>query len=188
LGATIRYEISGTEHTEDFHNTGRPVIYAFWHRWILPLTILHRGRGNVVLVSEHGDGEYIARVLHRLGFDTSRGSSTRGGVQGMRGLVRALKSGLDAGITPDGPRGPACQFKPGALVAAQLSGSPVIPMDVAVDRVWRLNSWDEFAIPKPFSRVRVRYGPPHLIPRDAGEAEIAAAARSIELFLNGSER
>ncbi|MEX2295122.1 MAG: lysophospholipid acyltransferase family protein [Gemmatimonadota bacterium] len=185
IGASMRYEISGKERVEAFHQVGRPVIYAHWHTWILPLTILHRREGIVVLVSEHGDGEYIARVIHRMGFATSRGSSTRGGVAGVRGLVRALKDGKDAGITPDGPKGPAGVFKPGGLVVAQLSGAPIIPIHVSLDRAWRLDSWDRFAIPKPFARVRIRYGQPQVVPRDASEPDLAAQARAIEVFLNG---
>jgi len=185
LGSTLRYDISGKEHPEAFHQVGRPVVYAFWHAWILPLAILHRNEGAVVLVSEHGDGEYIARIIHRMGFGTSRGSSTRGGAQGVRGLVRALREGKDIALTPDGPRGPAGEFKPGGLVVAQLSAAPVIPVRVSADRSWRLGSWDRFAVPKPFARVRVRYGAPRLVPRDATASELTSHAREIEEFLKG---
>jgi lysophospholipid acyltransferase (LPLAT)-like uncharacterized protein len=183
LGRSYRFKIEGREHYESFRRVGDPVIFAFWHRWILPLTFLHRDEGVVVLVSEHGDGEYVTRIIHRMGFGTSRGSSTRGGVKGTRGLVRALRGGTDVAITPDGPRGPATSFKPGALVASQLSGSPIIPIRLSADRSWRLRSWDGFTIPKPFARISVRYGEPRRIPREAGEAELARIAGEIEAFL-----
>jgi len=186
LGATIRYEVEGAESYLECRREGVPVIFAFWHAWILPMAYLQRDQDIMVLVSEHGDGEYITRVIHRMGFTTARGSSTRGGVQGARRLIKALRQGMDAGITPDGPRGPAGVFKPGALVAAQLSGARIVPIAVHTDGAWRLDSWDRFAIPKPFATVRVRYGPPQPVPRKAGEEELKALARTLEVFIEGS--
>jgi lysophospholipid acyltransferase (LPLAT)-like uncharacterized protein len=150
LGRTLRLEIRGDESLRRFRREGRPVIFAFWHSGILPLAYLHRNQGTVVLVSRHADGEYIVRVLLRMGFGTSRGSSTRGGAEGLRGLIRQVRDGRDVAITPDGPKGPARVFKPGALVLARLTGAPVIPIGIRAHRAWRLKSWDGFLIPKPF--------------------------------------
>jgi lysophospholipid acyltransferase (LPLAT)-like uncharacterized protein len=184
LGATLRLQVRGAEAFQQFRRQGRPVIFTFWHSWILPLAYLHRNQGAVVLVSRHADGEYIARVVEGLGFRTARGSSTRGGVQGLRELVRHLREGRDAAITPDGPRGPARRFKAGALVLARLTGAPVIPVGVRPGRCWRVNSWDRFVVPEPFARVQVEYGEPHFIPRDAGEEALNAHARELEEILN----
>ncbi|MSR23125.1 MAG: DUF374 domain-containing protein [Gemmatimonadetes bacterium] len=184
LGHSLRYEIEGAEHFEECRRRRQPFIFAHWHAWILPLAFLHRKEGIVVLVSDHKDGEYIARVIERMGFRTARGSSTRGGVKGLKALVRAGREGFDMGITPDGPRGPAREFKQGGLLAAQLSGAPIIPIAMESDSVWRLDSWDRFAIPKPFARIRVRYGAPHFVPRGASEVELAGHARAIEADLN----
>lgn len=187
LGRTLRFRLEGTEHLAVCRSERRPVILAFWHAWILPLAYLHRGEGIVVLTSEHGDGEYITRVIERMGFSTARGSSTRGGTRGLRELVRAAREGRDLGITPDGPRGPARRFKQGGLVAAKLTGARVVPMAVSAEGVHRLGSWDGFVIPRPFARIRVRYGAPHSIPRDAGEAELDRHASQLEHFLNQFE-
>jgi lysophospholipid acyltransferase (LPLAT)-like uncharacterized protein len=78
-------------------------------------------------------------------------------------MVRALDAGKEIAITPDGPRGPARKFAPGALVAAQRSGRPILPVGVSVDRAWRLRSWDRFMIPKPFARVTIAYGEPEKV-------------------------
>lgn len=172
LGATLRFELHGEEHIRGLRDSGTPFIFAFWHAQLLPLAHHHRHEGIVVLVSQHQDGEYIARVIERRGFGTVRGSSTRGGVQGLKGLVRAARAGHDLGITPDGPRGPACEVKPGTLIAARLSGLPILPMAAAASAGWRLNSWDRFLIPRPFARIRIHYGPPIRVPRAAGEAEL----------------
>jgi lysophospholipid acyltransferase (LPLAT)-like uncharacterized protein len=156
------------------------VIFAFWHGQLLPLVHHHRNEGIVVLVSEHADGEYITRVIRQHGFGAARGSSTRGGAKGLKGILRAAREGRDLGFTPDGPKGPRHVFKWGALVAAQLSGNPIIPMAVGADRAWYLNSWDRFMIPKPFSRMRIRYGPPRWVPRDASEEMLQAIAKELE--------
>jgi lysophospholipid acyltransferase (LPLAT)-like uncharacterized protein len=141
----------------------QPVIFACWHGELLPLLWFHRGQGISVLVSEHSDGEIIARIAQRIGFDPVRGSTSRGGGRALLSMVRVLGAGGDVAITPDGPRGPAHSYAPGALIAAQRAGVPILPAAVHVDRAWRLRSWDRFLIPRPFARVTIAYGPPTLV-------------------------
>jgi lysophospholipid acyltransferase (LPLAT)-like uncharacterized protein len=184
LFASTRFEREGQEHFLRFRRERRPVIFVFWHGQLLPLLYQHRREGAVVLVSEHADGEYVARVMHRLGYETARGSTTRGSTKGLRSLIRAAQEGHDLGLTPDGPRGPARTFQPGALLAAAVTGLPIIPVAAGATRAWRLGSWDRFLIPKPFARIRVRYGPPHWIERAAGDAELEQHARALEHTLN----
>jgi hypothetical protein len=172
LFATIRMEVNDAEHHLSLGRAGKPVIFVFWHSQMLPLVHLHRHRGDVVLVSEHADGEYITRVLHRNGFGTVRGSSTRGATRGLRGLIREARAGRNLALTPDGPRGPVREFKAGALAVAQTTGLPLIPIGVDASSAWRLASWDAFLVPKPFSKVRVAYGPPRWIPRDTDRASL----------------
>ena len=179
LFSTTRVERRGTEHFERFRRQGTPIIFVFWHGQLLPLVHVHRNEGIVVLVSEHADGEYIARVIERNGFGAVRGSSTRGGVKGLRALVRAARSGHDLALTPDGPRGPTGDFKAGALLVAQLTGLPVVPLAVAASRGWRFKSWDGFLVPQPFSTVRVEYLPPRHVPRNASRSELATLAGRI---------
>ena len=184
LFLTTRVEREGQEHFLRFRRDRRPVIFVFWHGQLLPLLYHHRREGAVVLVSEHADGEYVTRVMHRLGFGTARGSSTRGATKGLRSLIRAAQEGHDLGLTPDGPRGPARSFQPGALLAAAITGLPIIPVAAGATPAWRLASWDRFLIPKPFSRVRLKYGPPHWIERSAGDAALEQHARTLEHVLN----
>jgi lysophospholipid acyltransferase (LPLAT)-like uncharacterized protein len=154
----------------------------------------HRNEGIVVLVSEHSDGEYIARVIHQHGFGTTRGSSTRGAVKGLKGILRAAREGKDLAFTPDGPKGPRHVFKAGAVVAAQLTGLPIVPIGLGADRAWYLKSWDRFMIPKPFSRLTIHYGSPRWVPRDASEsvirettADLENELRKLTLHLNPAE-
>jgi lysophospholipid acyltransferase (LPLAT)-like uncharacterized protein len=184
LGRTLRFEVEGQEHYRAFRRRGEPVLFAFWHSRILPLAHLHRDDGAAVLVSEHRDGEYIARVLERSGFVTARGSSTRGGARGLRNLLRAARAGRDVAITPDGPRGPPRRVKIGAVVAARISGLPMIPVSAGGEGVWRAGSWDRFVVPRPFARIRVRYAPPIHVARDADHEELRNRARELDDVLN----
>lgn len=181
---TTRVKRRGTEHFEQFRRRGAPVIFVFWHGQLLPLVHVHRGEGIVVLVSEHTDGEYITRVIGRNGFGTVRGSSTRGGTSGLRSLVRAARAGRDLALTPDGPQGPCGDFKPGALLAAQLTGLPIIPLAVGASRGWRAKSWDGFLVPEPLSTIEIEYLPPRFVPREATRPEIETMAREIGGDLN----
>jgi len=184
LFLTTRVERIGEEHYQHFRDAGQPVIFVFWHGQFLPLVHYHRQEGIVALVSEHGDGEYITRIIERNGFGTVRGSSRRGAARGLKGLVRAAREGKDLALTPDGPKGPAGVFKPGALTAAQMSGLPIIPLAVGASSGWRFRSWDGFLVPKPFSIVRLEYLPPRFVERDADRAELASLSAEIGQDLN----
>jgi len=142
----------------------------------------------VVLVSEHEDGEYITRIIERSGFATVRGSSTRGGTRGLKGLVRAARAGKDLALTPDGPQGPRAVFKPGALMAAQMTGLPIIPLSVGVSAGWQASSWDGFLVPRPFSTVTIEYLTPRFVPRSASRADLALLAEEIGSDLNARSR
>ena len=183
LFLTVRIQTMGEEYLRPFRDAGTPVIFVFWHGRLLPLVHVHRGQGAVVLVSEHGDGEYVTRILRRLGFGTVRGSSTRGGVRGLKGLIRAARGGHDLAVTPDGPRGPNREFKPGAVTVARMTGLPLIPIGVGGSAGWRADSWDRFLVPRPFSTVRVAYGPPCMVGRDAGEQEVVDTVRKLSRTL-----
>ena len=150
-----------------------PTVFVLWHGQLLPLLALHRRTRIAVLISEHADGEIIARVAERLGFRTVRGSTSRSAGRALIGMTRELENGGSIGVTPDGPRGPDHSFAPGAVIAAQRAGVAIVPLAAAASRSWRLRSWDRFMIPKPFSRVVITYGARERVTagsaREAGE-------------------
>ena len=164
------------EHNDAVYRTVRaahqPVIYTLWHGEMLPLLWHRRDEGIAVLISEHRDGEIIAQIAERLGYTTVRGSTSRGGGRALIGLMRAVQAGHDGAVTPDGPRGPAHVFAPGAAIAAQRTGAPLAMIRASAKRAWRLKSWDRFLVPKPFATVRVVYGP--IVPVDAASPREAA--------------
>lgn len=127
-------------------------IYAFWHEYILqPASLFGRSRLPIhVLISRHADGQFIAEVAEKLGFQTIRGSTTRGGAEALMQMIRLNGSGHLA-FTPDGPRGPRRRLQQGIIYAASRTGLPIVPIGFAYDRLRRAKSWDQFALPMPFA-------------------------------------
>ena len=153
------------EIIRDRHRAGA-AIYALWHAQQLPLTLRHRTENVAVIISQHRDGEMIARVVERIGYRTIRGSSTRGGSEALREFTSAAFEGYSLAITTDGPQGPPRQCKPGAILAAARGGLPIVPVAAAAVRAWTFDSWDRFFVPRPGSIVVLSYGPPLSVPPD----------------------
>lgn len=187
LGATLRWKTEGFEHFDAIRATGHQPIMAFWHGRILPATYYFRNRGIVVITSANFDGEWIAGIIERFGFGTSRGSTSRGGARALLQLSRDLTAGRPAGFTVDGPRGPARVSQPGAVWLAKASGHPVLPFHLEADRFWSLKSWDRTQIPKPFSTVAISVGEPFYVPRDADETVIGQARQRLDAALFAAE-
>jgi lysophospholipid acyltransferase (LPLAT)-like uncharacterized protein len=162
---------------------GTPVIYAVWHGRILLLPYLYGWRRARVLASRSRDGELVARFVRRFGLEAVRGSSSRGGAEALRSLARSLGEGRDAVVVPDGPRGPRETVKPGIVALARVSGAPIVPTALGASAEWRLRSWDEFRIPRPFARCVLRFGDPIRVPGDADRATQEAVGKELEAAL-----
>ncbi len=143
-----------------------PEIYCFWHQCVLPCTVYFRHSYAVILISRSFDGELITRILRRFGYDAVRGSSSRGGQEGLLGLRRIIESGGTAIFTADGPRGPIYRTKMGPIKLAQVTGAPIGVLHLEPERAWTLNSWDRFLIPKPFTRICVSWAQWTHVPDD----------------------
>src|SRR5215213_2232740 len=184
VGSTLRFNVEGREHWDEAARGGRLPIYTFWHDRIFAGTYFFRGRRIVIMTSQSFDGEYIARFIQRLGYGAVRGSSTRGGVGALVELARLVRKGCPAGFSTDGPRGPRHVAKMGAVLLAKKTGQPVLPFGVNPERFWSLKSWDRMQIPKPFSRVRVRFAPPIRVPADADEATLDSKRDELQRALD----
>ena len=187
LGATLRWKTEGLEHFDAIRAAGHQPIMAFWHGRILPATDYFRGRGIVVITSENFDGEWIAGIIERFGYGTSRGSSSRGGPRALLQMSRDLAAGRPAGFTVDGPRGPARVSQPGAVWLAKASGHPVLPFHCEADRFWTLRSWDRTQVPKPFARVAISVGEPFYVPRSANEQAVEQYRQRLDAALFAAE-
>ena len=188
LAWTWRIRIVNPEAITPLRQAKSPYVFACWHGQMLPLLWVHRGQGIAILVSEHRDGEIITRIARTLGFNAVRGSTSRGGGRALLGLVAELQRGNVVAVTPDGPRGPAGSFAPGALVAAQRAGVPVLTVGAYTSRAWTLGSWDRFMIPKPFARIRVAYGGPALVAGDSPRHAATEVPRFQALLEEAVER
>lgn len=164
FGQTWRVQWDQHEEVDRLDREGLPYIHSVWHGHILPLIYTHRDRGLVVLVSQSKDGEFISQVIHRLGYGTVRGSTSRGSLRAMLEMARLGERGHPLGITPDGPRGPRHQIQKGLLVIASRSGLPLVPLTIGVRGARELKSWDRFEAPWPFARFRVVAGKPIYVP------------------------
>lgn len=162
---------------------GKRYLYAFWHENMLVPAFQFRDLGIAVLISRHADGQLIARAIERLGFTTVRGSSTRGGVEAVKGMIRQSQNGHIA-ITPDGPKGPRRVAQQGVSFIASLSGKEVIPFGVGFANAWRLKSWDRFVLPVPFSRVVLMTGKPVAVPSGLDEPGLEAWRKTIQIEMD----
>jgi lysophospholipid acyltransferase (LPLAT)-like uncharacterized protein len=160
LAGTWRVRVVNRHFLTGERDRSQPVIYVLWHGDLLPLLWTHRNNGIAVMISEHSDGEIIARIAKALRFRTVRGSTSRGAARALLAACSELEDGHEVAITVDGPRGPAGSVAPGALVIGQRTRAPLLPVAAYADRAWRLRSWDRFMIPKPFARVTVAYDTP----------------------------
>lgn len=189
LARTWRMMTVHEERWRALQEQGGGFVFLCWHEALLPLLWRHRGQQVTIVVSEAREGQYLADFAARIGYRLVRGSSTRGATRALLGAVRELEAGHTVAFTPDGPRGPRRELKPGALAAAQRSGRPVLPLHAGADRAWRFRSWDRFMLPRPMARVRIVYGEPiRVAPGPAGLDEgLARAAEALRLITREAE-
>jgi lysophospholipid acyltransferase (LPLAT)-like uncharacterized protein len=170
---SLRMDIESRWNHGEGETAAGPVIYALWHNRFFTVPpafrkVYGKNRRCVVLTSASHDGAMVARAMAVFGFEAVRGSSSRRGAAALVALTRAVRSGLDACITPDGPRGPRYEVHPGMVKLAVATGAPIIPIHVTFSSAWRLKTWDRFVIPKPFSRVRIVFDLPLVIDSSGG--------------------
>jgi lysophospholipid acyltransferase (LPLAT)-like uncharacterized protein len=171
IGPTLRVAISYEEGAQQTPGQ-RPLIASFWHSCIIPATYICRDLGVRVMSSTSYDGEYMGRIIHKFGFVAVKGSSSRNAVRALLGLRRALEDGWTVAFTLDGPRGPRHKVKPGPVALARSSEVPLTMFHAAVEKAWVLNTWDRLMIPRPFSRVLLRFGRLIPVPRNATDEDL----------------
>ena len=160
-------------------------VFCFWHgRMIMQPVFIPHARSIHVLISHHRDGEMIAGVLRHFGIGAVRGSTSRGALGALKTILRLLKAGDNIAITPDGPRGPACEVAPGALTIAKMSGAPIIPVSFSASKARHMRSWDSFLLPWPFGRIALVVGAPMHIAADADDAALASATATLQTAIN----
>jgi lysophospholipid acyltransferase (LPLAT)-like uncharacterized protein len=155
-------------------------IFVFWHERILAFAGFFRDCRCRVLISQHGDGEMIARIIERLGMVPIRGSSTRGGARAILELIREAREPVNIAITPDGPKGPRHRFQEGAVYLASRTGLPIYPVTVAFARSASLPTWDGFIVPAPFTKALIRVADPIRVPADIAREDVEPVRAKLE--------
>lgn len=163
----------------------KPALFAFWHGRMLMIPPLRPpGRHMHVMISRHADGRFIARAIQYFGFSVISGSTGKGGMRAAATAIRTLMKGDNVAITPDGPRGPACQAQLGVAVIAARAGVPVVPLSFSASRCKIIRSWDRFRVALPCGRLVLAAAAPILIDPQASDETLQSAAREIENSLN----
>lgn len=194
LAFTLRVERRGEAAVERLVRDDQRFVLAFWHRRLLMMPLAYpfqrrasdgTFRGVAILSSDSKDGERSAATWRWFGIHAVRGTAGRSGSQALVKMIQAVKQGWDLGITVDGPRGPRQKAKPGVLAVSRKTGAWIVPVCVAYASAWTLKTWDALLVPRPFSRVVVRYGEPFRV--DGGDAE-SGSLEALEACLNEMER
>lgn len=183
--ATGRWRIIGEDIPESFRQAGKPFIMSFWHGRLMMMPYSWRRTDLInMLISGHRDGRLISGTVRHFAIESVVGSASKGGAQATRQLIRLLRRGGVAGITPDGPRGPRMRVGEGTIALARLSGAPILPVAFAATRQRVLGSWDRFIVALPFARGVFLWADPILVPRDADEAALETCRRMLEEAMN----
>ncbi len=184
LHATLRIDIGNREAMQP----PAGAIFVTWHGRTLIPAIELRNRGWCALISLSRDGEIQNNIFQRLGFQTARGSTGRGGIRGALQMARKVKEGGVLVMTPDGPRGPTHKVQLGVILMAEKSGAPIVPVGVSASRRWLMKSWDSYMLPKPFARVHYLNGEPIAVPPNLDDAGRRHYAELVEIAINRLER
>ena len=179
--ATLKVERLHFEHYLGVKARGVPILFTLWHGRMFLSIQAHRREGIVTMASQSKDGEIIAGWLERNGYVVVRGSTTRGGSQALREMVRHVRSGRNAALTVDGPKGPARVVAPGVVQLARLTGAWILPITSSSSRPRFLRSWDRYLLPGPFSKNVVAYGEPFPVSDEmTDEAAISRIASALD--------
>jgi lysophospholipid acyltransferase (LPLAT)-like uncharacterized protein len=180
---TLRFRWEGRDRLEDRLARGLPVVLVAWHQRIYMGMLPFARYRPIIMISRSRDGERIARIVARFGWQPVRGSSSKGGAQALEKMIPAVAGGEVGAHIVDGPRGPARRVKPGTVALARRAGAVMIPVYVAARRRFEARSWDRFQVPLPFSRVLIRLGAPIEVPRELSGAEQEAVRQQLEKTL-----
>jgi lysophospholipid acyltransferase (LPLAT)-like uncharacterized protein len=180
LGCTMRLRAPRIEEVRSHMMAQGSVLVAQWHGDHFPILYGYRHQGFYVITSQSADGQILTNVCEHFGFRCVRGSSTRGGVRALIEMAHLLRGGALTTIAVDGPRGPRHKVKPGIILLAKRTGTPILPVGAAMERHWEFHSWDRYRVPKPFSRGLIIAGEPMTVPPDADDAVIEAKRLELE--------
>ena len=184
LAATYRLKIVEQENEQDILSAGGQLVYASWHQRFFPgITFFSTRKPIAIIISKSRDGEMAARAVDILGWHPVRGSSSKGGKKALEEIKALAKNGYKVGHIVDGPQGPFGTVKPGLIRIAQYADLPIVPTITSGQNRWVFNSWDRFMVPKPFSRVIIRFGSPITVPTEMDDQQFLKVQEKVETAL-----
>jgi lysophospholipid acyltransferase (LPLAT)-like uncharacterized protein len=174
VGRTLKIEL------RNFEPSPERTIYCGWHGRSFPFAYSCRDRGWWVIISQSRDGDIQNTIFQRLGFQTTRGSTGRGGERAAVRAIKALRAGGVLAMTPDGPRGPSQAVQEGVMLIAQRSGAQLVPLGIAASPCWMIKSWDRYVVPRPYARALLIAGEGLTVPTDATPEQVEAIRLRLE--------
>jgi len=182
---TSRWQIEGKEHLDSLIKSEKPFIIAFWHGRLLMIPPFAPNKLDInVLISNHNDGELIARVMEHFNYTMIRGSTGKDAMKAFKNILRTIKRGSIVAITPDGPKGPRMRIGGNIIKIAQMTAVPVIPFTFSINNGRPLRSWDRFLLAKPFGKGVFVYGKPFEVKKQWNDEELKKAGLELENRLN----
>lgn len=179
---TLRVQFEGIDKIQKHLEQGGRIIFPSWHQrlfggFFVPTLF---DWSPCIMISQSRDGDFISKIVSYIGWIPVRGSSSRGGAKALRDLVPKIAKNRIGVHIVDGPNGPAHIIKPGLITLARNTDAPICPGFIAYEKYWMANSWDRFLIPKPFSRVLVRFGDIFHLPETTSDDQFEAFRQSME--------
>ena len=181
IGKTLRVQIINRDVESQLEKQGKAIIYTFWHGRMLYFPYLYRfSNKSTILTSPSEDGEIVARTAKIFGFSSIRGSSFKKGGSALLKMTRSIKKGKAVTVVGDGSRGPLYKVQEGIINLAYLTGAPILPVVYGVKNKIQLNTWDQFIIPLPFSKIKVMYGDPVYVDKKTEEIKSKSKLEELE--------
>jgi lysophospholipid acyltransferase (LPLAT)-like uncharacterized protein len=179
---TLRVQFEGAEKIQKHLENGGRIIMASWHQrffggFFIPQIFQW---SPCIMISKSRDGDFVSRIARHVGWIPVRGSSSRGGREALRAMVQGVHEHKIGGHIVDGPTGPPRIIKPGLISLAQSANAVICPTVVSYEKAWIANSWDRFMVPKPFSRVLLRFGTIFPVPEMASNDQFEFFRKKVE--------
>lgn len=188
LCKSLQYRVIGREQLEKYQGKTGFIINT-WHGQQMVGYYFFKNYGLYILSSMHRDGDYSSNIMRRFGWNIIRGSSFKGAVSGLLGLLRVIRQGNGVVLTPDGPRGPLYHIEPGGIFLAQKSGAPLIPLAFVFDRQWvSAKSWDQYTVPKPFARCVAYFGEPLFVTEKLTDERLEIEKERLQAAIHDANR
>ena len=181
---TTKWSFINKKYVENLWKKNEPFILCFWHGRLLMMPLSWNNKKKInVLISAHSDGQLLSKTVKYFDIETIIGSSSKGGSEAIRNIIKSLKSGISIGMTPDGPRGPRMKINSVIIKIASLTGNKIVPLSYSVKKKIFLNSWDKFLVALPFGKGCFIWGKPIKIKKNISSNENLKLSNKLEKIL-----